>query len=306
MFAFIVCAPLACDKGLKPKNQNTEPKKEEKYRSLETLGMTEPKLAASISSEFLPYSEFLTYIQSHQKNLTREKNEDKRKVKINFLKEIQEALNNLPEPEENDVNVSFEEKLFKAEISDTFKGRAQEAIQLYAQISTGRHPRNLFVESGAGLRSYVTDLLKINNGYEFTLEKHFKSDHAYHTKDRVRLLFYKKNNTYISLNQHVRDFGDALRIQKVEKEGKTYHPIHYEITIDVYHQLGNDTFQFLSWNLFDGQTQESRHGAINAAKKVGDFVSFGLLGRGIAKIVQDEAEEVWSKRRALFQELLKK
>ncbi|MBI2609179.1 MAG: hypothetical protein HYW47_06215 [Deltaproteobacteria bacterium] len=259
---------------------------------------------ALTQNSFLTYLDFKNYLANHKKEILKEKNIEKRKLKINFLNKILNYSKLLPR-KETSFNLEIKENLFNVEIWDEFKGDPLKAMKLYEEITTGQHPHNLFLESKAGQDEIISDLKKINGGFEFISDRVLTSSHAFNNKSKIRLLFFNKDeNTFICINQNIEDFGKELAQKKAERMEKNYHPIYYEMTVDFYQKIDNKTFQYVSFNLLDGQAKTSRSTTTNAVKGIGNIFTVGLLDKGIDAHIKEEAHKIWKARKSLFQELI--
>jgi len=164
---------------------------------------------------------------------------------------------------------------------------------------------NLFVLSGAGKSEKITNLTKIRGGYELIADKVYSSTHRYNTKTKLRFLFFKKDkNTYVCIKEGIADYGKALEEKGVEREGKTYDPLNFELSIDIYKQVDKNSFQYVVLDLVDAQSKSSKLLPINKAQKIGSWITFGATDKALEKLVEIEVRKIWKKRKAHFQRLL--
>ena len=95
-----------------------------------------------------------------------------------------------------------------------------------------------------------------------------------------------------------------LKKKGVQREGKEYGPIYFDLTIDMYKKVGPQSFQFISFNAYRGQTNETRFKSLNAVKTVGNIFTLGTLNKGLGELVKKSAKEVWTNRREHFQKII--
>ena len=254
---------------------------------------------------FLSGEAFLSALEAEQGQIRRSQQDaETRQIKLDTLKKIQVILKNIPE---NQHSFEFDLKggAFSAIMKHVFEGSAEKAVQLYANITIGHHPQKLFFLSGAGVSEIITDLKEIEGGDEFISDRIYKNEHAYNTRNKIQLKLYRLDGgTLVCVDQHVADYGLELQHQGLERRGKSYGPIDYDVTIDIYQQMTDRKFQFISFNIYEGQTRQSRYSTLNTLQTAGNVLSLGILNGGIRLLVEKNVRSVWERRKRAFQKLL--
>ncbi len=263
------------------------------------------------SFEVLSYEDFLQFIENQKTKIKQsEKDEDKQKIKLEMIEKVEKILKDKVESKPPaftgaGFELDIDEDLFSVQIWNPFQGDALEALKLYTEITTGQNKNNLFILSGAGQDEKISNLEKIKGGFELITDRVYKSSHAYNSKNKIRLTFFQKDsNTYIGVNQSIEDYGKTLEEKGTTRRGKMYHPIRYELTIDIYKKIDTKSFQYVSFNVLDGQSTESRHTTVNTAKDIGNILTGGLLGKGVESMIKEETRKIWNKRKEVFQKLI--
>lgn len=254
---------------------------------------------------FLDQKQFFQFLERERARIKQgDHDEDSQNIKFSMLQNVEKTLENIPLNKEN-FQLRADDDIFDVEICHVFQGSLLRALQLYAALATGKHKANLFLLSGAGTSEQITGLRPRERGVEFVTNRVYTSKLAYNTKNKIWLTFYKLNpDTYVSVNSHVLDYGKAARTAGVEKNGKPYGPIHYDVTIDIYKKMGDSVFQFISFNIYEGQAQTTRFKSVNAAKAIGNILTFGTLDRGVSVLVEKSARDIWESRKDHFQRLI--
>lgn len=256
--------------------------------------------------DFFFQKDLETFITS-QKNFIEHQEQQKESIQKLKLKTLDMITALLQTFSRNGDSFEFEseDQAFLVQINAIFKGNAFNAIQRYRSISIGKDANNLFLLSGAGKAEKITNLKKAKEGYEFISDRVYMSKLAYNTKNKIRLSFYKvSNDLYICVNQHLQDYGKALKDKGIKNEEKPYGPIYYDLTVDFYKQMDSEKFQFVSFNIYHGQANETRFQAINAAKTIGNILTLGALDSGITALVRKNAEKIWESRKGHFQKII--
>ncbi|MBI4040584.1 MAG: hypothetical protein HY390_01825 [Deltaproteobacteria bacterium] len=236
-----------------------------------------------------------------QKN---EEKEEKKKIKLTMLSDIEREIK-LPANRESGFQFSARQNLFHVIIRDVFEGGALKALQVYLESTLQKSKESLFYLSGAGKEEGISDLKSVPGGYELTVDRVYQSEMAYNTKNKIQVKFYELSPSVVAVvNQHLVDYGNELKSKKEKKEGKPYGPILYDLTIDVYKKLDEKSFQFISHNVYEGQTQQTRFKSLNVVKGIGNILSLGSLDKGLSKLVEKNARTIWATRKEHFQKLI--
>ena len=276
--------------------------------SLDTNSTSQKTTVTSVDTPFmlLPYSDFLQLVENQKIKIKQmEKDKDKQEIKLEMIEKVEKILKDELKSSKNNFELDIDEDLFSVQIWNLFQGDILEALKLYTEITIGQNKSNLFISSGAGIDEKISNLEKIKGSYELITDRVYKSSHAYNTKNKIRLTFFQKDpDTYICVNQSIEDYGKKLEEKGTTRGGKMYHPIRYELTIDIYKKIDPKSFQYVSFNVLHGQSTESRYATVNTAKDIGNILTGGLLGRGVDSLVKEEAESIWEKRKQQFQKML--
>lgn len=220
-------------------------------------------------------------------------------VKLKFLQQAKNL-----EIHKNFVSEMRDDFIY-TEIVDLFHGSYKKASDVYWKITLGKHPKSLFLESGAGAFEKITDVKQVPGGMECIVDRIYKSKLAFNSQSKIRLRRFHvpEKEIMVVVNELVQDFGAELQAKYIENQSKPYGPILYDTSIDIYRQIDEKHFLFSSFSLFRGQGLKSTSTALNAAKKL--FASKKLEQKIETKIA-DEAKNIWEKRKEVFQQLIEK
>jgi len=266
----------------------------------------------SFSTKALDTDIFRNFLKEEKEKL---KNQKYKKLKLEVISKAEKFLNKkyeeiLKDFKKSSFKLKIDKDVIYTEIVEIFKGKPEDIINVYISCTIGKRKPNIFIESGAGLYEEIEDLKQLPYGYEFITNRVYKSNLAYNTKAKIRLLFFKiDEKRYVVVNQMIEDYGEILRKNKVKWHKKPYYEIKYDLTIDFYTSFGkNDEFYTIynSFSAYEGQGLKSRYKALNILKGAGNIFSFGLLGKKIKNKVKKESKKVWEKRSKIIQELVLK
>lgn len=257
------------------------------------------------NSEFLTRQDFFSFVKGIKKEIhEKDSNEDKQAIKLSMIQKVEKTLKNI-QIDKQEFKFELKENLFDIEIWDVFKGNLLKALQLYVDSTIGKRHENLFLLSGAGDSEKIAGLKKFKGGYVFITDRTYTNSMAYNTRNKIYLVFYRlEPDTYICVNQHISDEGEILNKNGVTKKDKPYGPIYYDLGIDIYKKISTEKFQFISFNVYDGQMNKTRFKSINAMKTIGNIFTLGTLDKGISSIVEKNIREIWDRRRDHFQRLI--
>src|SRR3989338_808908 len=250
---------------------------------------------------------FLSWGIDAIRNIEKTSQEDSDEVKTLKLKPIVQAIDLLDQTIEikDDIsNLLVEQDLFYMEIYEVFQGDFKKAADFYWASTLGKHKVRLFLESGTG-KSETIQVLKEDAG-----EALFISDRVYESKlafnSKVKTLLKRFDvpsmNRVIVVNQLVQDFGAALQEKGIQKEGKKYHPVDYDLVVDMYQKIEDQKFLYCSFSSYLGQVFKTPYQSLNVAKGLGNILSFGSLQKKLRREIQEGAVEAWQKRKKLLQE----
>ena len=257
------------------------------------------------SEDYSSFDSFNELIKTKKKIF--EEDEKKKDVKLSVIERALKYLSQNNNQHKKEVLFKIRENMYDVETWHIFNGKAEDAIRLYAELTTGQNQHNLFVLSDSGKAEDITDLNKIQGGYEFIRDRVFSSPHKFNTKNKIKLILYRKNSDiFICVREGVKDYGSKLKEEGTTRLGKTYDPVKFEFSIDIYHQIDNEKFQYIALDLLDGQSNNSRIAPLNPLKKIGNILSIGTLDKGLEKLIAAEVEKSWDKRNEIFQKLLSK
>src|SRR3989338_62786 len=221
----------------------------------------------------------------------------KKNVKLSVVERALNYLGQNHNQRKKEVYFKIREDMYDVEAWHVFNGKAEDAIRLYSELTTGQNKNNLFVLSNSGKVEDITALNKIEGGYEFIRDRVFASPHKFNTKNKLKILLYKKNTSiFICVREGTEDYGQKLKEEGITRLGKQYDPIKFEFSVDIYHQIDNEKFQYIALDLLDGQSKNSRIAPLNPLKKIGSFISIGTLDKGLEKLIAAEVEKSWDKR----------
>ncbi len=257
----------------------------------------------SHSENYSSFDSFNELIQTKKKIF--EEDSKKKEVKLSVVERALNYLNQNNNSHKKEVLFKIRKDMYDVEAWYVFNGKAEDAVKLYTELTTGQNKHNLFVLSDAGKIEDITNLNKIEGGYEFIRDRVFSSSHKFNTKNKLRLLVYKKNSGFfICVREGIEDYGKKLKEEDFTRLGKKYDPVKFEFSIDIYHQIDNETFQYIALDLLDGQSNNSQIASLNPLKKIGSIISIGTLDKGLEKLIAAEVEKSWNKRNEIFQKIL--
>ena len=259
----------------------------------------------SQSEEFSSFDSFNEHIRIKQKTFAEDSK--KKAVKLSIIERALKYLNQNHNQHKKEIIFKIRENMYDVEDWHVFNGKVEDAIKLYAELMTGQNKHNIFILSKAGKAEDITDLHKVPGGYEFIRDRVFSSPHKFNTKNKIKLLMFKKDsNFFVCIREGLEDYGHKLKEEGVTRLGKAYDPVKFEFSIDIYRQIDNEKFQYIALDLLDGQSNNSRIPPLNPLKKIGSIISIGALDKGLEKLVAAEVEKSWNKRNEIFQQLLSK
>lgn len=238
-----------------------------------------------------------------------ESNPQNLEIKLKPFLRVKDFLVKYPMTEiQNKMIVNTSDDFIYTEIIELFHGNYLKACDLYQQLTLGKHPKNLFIESGAGAFEKINHVKETSSGIEFVTDRIYKSQLAFNSRTKVRLIQFpmKDKKLVIVVNELIKDLGEELTKNKIKNMDKPYGHVAFDVNIDIYQSIDNEHFLYSSFSLYEGQGLKSTSQALNVAKKVGNIFFLGVLDKKLNTKIAYEAKAVWGKRKTLFQELLKK